>query len=205
MMHLVATAPRYDVRPEDYKRFLRYPPARPLEGPMAENASWSEAWYEENGRPWWCGRRIDAFAPQDNGVRLEELEFICPTLAERARKASACFVVAVSAGLEVDEESTRRWQADEPDRYYFLQAWGAAVVASLLEVARLAVAQYQKVGDGRVKFGYAPGYPDWPIADMARLVGLLRRGGELPGQLEVLESGMLNPKKSQVVVFLVES
>lgn len=195
---------RVDVRDEDYKRFLRYPVRRTLEGAMAENAAWARDWYERHGRPWWCGRLVETFAATAEGVRLGEAHFPCPTLAQRAARARACVVVGVSAGPELDEEATRRWSAEEPDRAYFLQAWGGAVVATLLERARLRVAHDRQAEDAQVKFGYAPGYPDWPIDDMPRLREVLAGGEPLAGTLDVLSSGMLVPRKSQLVVFFVE-
>jgi hypothetical protein len=48
---------------------------------------------------------------------------------------------------------------------------------------------------------YSPGYPDWSIEEQARLFELIRapRPGAVP--LDVLESGMLRPKKSLLAVF----
>jgi hypothetical protein len=52
---------------------------------------------------------------------------------------------------------------------------------------------------------YSPGYPDWPIEEQAKLLGLLNPGPEGPGlrttHLRVLPSGMLHPKKSLLAVF----
>jgi hypothetical protein len=50
---------------------------------------------------------------------------------------------------------------------------------------------------------YSPGYPDWDIAEQGSLrdlIGLERRP-ELPETVEVLASGMLQPKKSLLAVF----
>jgi hypothetical protein len=50
---------------------------------------------------------------------------------------------------------------------------------------------------------YSPGYPEWDIAEQSRLLDLIRHTGKqaLPGSLDVLESGMLRPKKSLLAVF----
>jgi hypothetical protein len=45
----------------------------------------------------------------------------------------------------------------------------------------------------------SPGYADWDVGEQARLLDLLRP--TLPGDLGVLESGMLQPKKSQLALF----
>jgi len=47
----------------------------------------------------------------------------------------------------------------------------------------------------------SPGYPGWDVAEQGRLLGLLQAAGNLPGNLEALESGALRPKKSLLAVF----
>jgi hypothetical protein len=50
---------------------------------------------------------------------------------------------------------------------------------------------------------YSPGYPDWDVAQQPLLLNLIRQNGRqrLPADLEVLDSGMLRPKKSLLAVF----
>jgi hypothetical protein len=48
---------------------------------------------------------------------------------------------------------------------------------------------------------YSPGYPEWPIAEQPRLFTLLREAAGPMLPVEVLESGMLRPKKSLLAVF----
>ena len=49
---------------------------------------------------------------------------------------------------------------------------------------------------------YSPGYPEWAIDEQPRLLELInRRGSGAAVPVEVLESGMLRPKKSLLAVF----
>jgi hypothetical protein len=50
---------------------------------------------------------------------------------------------------------------------------------------------------------YSPGYSGWDVAEQPRLLALIRqtRQHPLPGDVEILESGMLRPKKSLLAVF----
>ena len=49
---------------------------------------------------------------------------------------------------------------------------------------------------------YSPGYPEWDIDEQPRLLELINRARPAtPMPLEVLESGMLRPKKSLLAVF----
>ncbi len=50
---------------------------------------------------------------------------------------------------------------------------------------------------------FSPGYSGWDIADQVKLWNLISQGNrrKFPGELDVFDSGMLRPKKSQLAVF----
>jgi hypothetical protein len=50
---------------------------------------------------------------------------------------------------------------------------------------------------------YSPGYPGWDISDQHGLLKLIRqkKGHDFPEEIHVLESGMLQPKKSLLALF----
>jgi hypothetical protein len=115
--------------------------------------------------------------------------------------AESVVLVAVSAGEEVEREAQRRWEDDKPDEYFFLEVFGSAVVEHLVMMAGARLCAMADVGGLAVLPHYSPGYPDWDIADQAKLFALLTRDHALPGTVSVLESGMLRPKKSLFAVF----
>ncbi|MDI1248913.1 MAG: hypothetical protein PSV13_08625 [Lacunisphaera sp.] len=161
----------------DYKRFLRFPPSRTFEGPMADNAAWARDWFAAHARPWSAAIRADdtvrtLAAPHFPGVTVLTL-------------------LVASAGPEAEAEAAVRWAAHEPDRYYFLECYAAATVEALLAAGR------RRVGADK---HLCPGYPGWPITDNHALLAALRVANALPGPLTVLPSGMLSPKKSQLAV-----
>jgi hypothetical protein len=168
------------VSDRDYKRFLRFPVRRVLEGPLAENARWARAWFAEHARPWTAAVRVPA---EVRGL-----------VGDRFAAETDLAIVIVSAGLEAEAEAAARWQEEEPDRYFFLESYAAAVVEALLADAR------NRLGADR---HLCPGYPGWPITDNLRLLDTLRRAGVLPDWLTALDSGMLSPKKSQLAVCAV--
>lgn len=165
------------VSDRDFKRFLRYPPARAFEGPLAENATWARTWFAANARPWCCAIQADESVRALAGARFPD--------------AGELTVVAASAGPEAEAEAAALWAAGEPDRYFFLECLAAATVEALL-------------GEARRRFGaekhLCPGYPGWPITDNATLLAALGEAAALPGPLAMLPSGMLTPKKSQLAV-----
>jgi len=159
------------------KRYLRMPVRRPFSPPLQEAGDWARGWFRENARPWTCAVEAD-----------EQLR--C-WLAPRFPDANRLVVVAVSAGPEPEAEAAARFATDEPDRYYFLECLASAVVDTLLATARVRLG---------VERHHCPGYPGWPIEDNVPLLAAVGRLTGLPGPLEVLSSGMLKPKKSQLAV-----
>lgn len=173
--HRSLTHPKVSDR--DYKRFLRFPPRRAFEGPLAENAAWARTWFAEHARPWLVVTTADAaLAPRLSCQFPGETEFL---------------LIAASAGAEAEAEAAARWEAGEPDRYFFLECFASAAVEALLtEARRLAGARIHR----------CPGFPGWSIDDNRPLLASLQGNLPLPGPLEVLTSGMLRPKKSQLAV-----
>ena len=49
----------------------------------------------------------------------------------------------------------------------------------------------------------SPGYPDWDVAEQPRLLKLIKqtRSEQFPSRVDVFDSGMLRPKKTQLAVF----
>lgn len=161
------------------KRYLRIPVRRPFSPPVQEANDWAREWFREKARPWTCA--------------LEGDERLRQWLAPRFPQSERLVVVAVSAGREAEAEAAARFAADEPDRYYFLECLASAVVDTLLATARVRLG---------VERHHCPGYPGWPIEDNVPLLAAAQRLIQLPGPLDVLPSGMLKPKKSQLAVCL---
>jgi len=188
----------------EYRRLLGYPRDHELTGRALELADWARAWYAEHGRPWWYARQAP-LALEDGRVQIESASFTSPRLYEQLVNtgAESVMLVAVAAGGESEAESRRLWEEGKPDEYFFLEVYGSAVVEALVASAAFRLCEW---ADGRrvaVLPHYSPGYPDWDIAQqlsLRDLIGLERRP-ELPGTVEVLASGMLQPKKSLLAVF----
>ena len=162
------------VQDAEFYRLLGYPRGRQPEGRAAELAAWAREWYAEHGRPWTHSRETQ--------------------LPERA------FVVAVSAGPEIEEEAQRRWRDGIPDEYFFLEIYGSTVVEHLTTAAGARLCAWADPQGLAILPHWSPGYEG---VDIARQAELLERLQPLPDRLEVLPSGMLRPKKSQISVFPV--
>jgi hypothetical protein len=205
MIDFCDAAPRVDVLPAEYQRLLGYPPAHELDEHALELCAMARTWFAEHGRPWVYARRTDRIEITTSSVRIDDVELVSDRLQKTFTEADACtaVLVAASAGPELEVEANQRWKDEKPDEYFFLEAYGSAVVEYLITTtgARLCASAEQDAM--AVLPHYSPGYPGWDIREQALVLELVRSAGEppLPGPVEVLDSGMLRPKKSLLAVF----
>ena len=193
-----------DVSPADYARLLGYPLGRRLEGRARELAEASRDWFGRHGRAW-TARVETGVARIDGGMVVLDggRAFASDVLARRLLRASspAVTVAAISAGPEVDERSEALWRTDRPDEAFFLDRFGASVAEHLATT----IGEELRHAPGReltALLGYSPGYDTWDLSQQAVVLeALLAGGGDPPGPLRLLESGMLQPKSSLLAVF----
>lgn len=184
------------VSDEAFKRYLRFPVKRPLEGPMAERAAWARDWYQQNGRPWIVQIPVEVTVVENKHLLVAGQAMGDPRVARLFHRIREGRLVAASAGAEAEAEALRLWQRDEPDSYYFLDAFAAAVANQLLVDTRSQL--QEQTTDGFWTPHRCPGYGAWDIVDNLDLFAILQSRTELPGPLQVLNSGMLKPTKSLI-------
>jgi hypothetical protein len=201
-MELFDAAPLVDVDPAEYARLLGFPRGHLLEGRVLELALWARDWYAANGRPWVYARASRGLAVEDDGIRVDGVPFTSPRLRRTLDRAGAhgVMLVAVSAGPEIEQQAHRAWLEERPDEYFFLEMFGSAVVEHLTTMTGARLCGWADGQSMAVLPHYSPGYPDWDISEQQALHVLLGADA-LPGSLDVLESGMLRPKKSLLAVF----
>lgn len=201
-MDLFDAQPVVDVDEAEYTRLLGFPRGHAIEGRARELADEARAWYGRHGRPWVYAREAEDVRVEPGVVRVEDVEFRSPRLERTLRDAGAhgAMLVAVSAGPEIERHAHEAWLAERPDEYFFLEMFGSAVVEHLTTTAGAKLCGWADGSAMAVLPHYSPGYPEWDIAEQARLFRLLARD-EMPGTIAVLESGMLRPKKSLLAVF----
>lgn len=201
-MELFEPQPRVDVDPVEYTRLLGFPRGHVLDGRARELADWARAWYAELGRPWVYVREAETLAIDADRVRIDDEAFQSARLQQTLGQAGAhgAMLVAVSAGPEIEQQAHRAWVEERPDEYFFLEMFGSAVVEHLTTMTGARLCAWADGEAMAVLPHYSPGYPEWDISDQPRLFSLIGRD-ELPGTIEVLESGMLRPKKSLLAVF----
>jgi len=193
-----------EVHDDEYLRLLGYPPGHEPGARARELAAWARQWYGEHGRPWVYLREV-SLELTERGLQLDGRLFVSVKL-QRHLQDSGCrraVLFAASAGRDCEEHARRLWEEAKPDEYFFLEIFGSAVVEQLVASASGRICELAE-GDGwRAVPHFSPGFSGWDIREQNALHRLVLRDGTvvLPEPLDVLESGMLRPKKSQLAVF----
>jgi hypothetical protein len=204
MIELLDAFPDVNVQPAEYKRLLGYPRDAVPEGRGRELAEWARRWYAQNGQPWVYARQAEELKITNGSIALDGISFTSGRLRKTLLDAEAhsAIFVAVSAGAELEKESQRLWLEEKPDEYFFLEIFGSAVVEHLTTMTGARLCAWAETRGMSVLPHYSPGYPDWDIADQPALLELMKRAATWPKcGIEVLDSGMLRPKKSLLAVF----
>jgi hypothetical protein len=195
MFELIDAHPVLAVQESEYKRLLGYPPHHLLEERSRELADAARQWYAENGRPWIYAREIGAgcltgFSSQQLHDQFREAE------------VHGAMLIAASAGPQCEEKARQLWQEGKPDEYFFLEMYGSAVVEHLITLASGRICGWADDQKMVALPHYSPGYSGWDVADQVKLWSLIRqqKTQPFPGDLDVMETGMLRPKKSMLAV-----
>jgi hypothetical protein len=203
MFELLDPAPAVSVADAEYRRLLGYPQGHVPGARAEELAAAARRFYAQNGKPWVYVREVELYA-SENALRLDGTEFHSKHLLDYLRQAGAtrAVLVAVSAGSSCELQARKLWEESKPDEYFFLEVFGSAVVEHLVAGISGRVCALAETEGLIAVPHYSPGYSGWDISDQAKLFGLITRGMSkpLPEPLEVMSSGMLNPKKSLLAV-----
>lgn len=196
--------PDASVQESEYKRLLGFPRDYVLEGRARELAEETREWYKRHGKPWIFARQAENLHLGNGSVDIGGTVFSSRQLHDSfyAAEAHSAVLTVVSAGKECEERAGQFWREGKPDEYFFMEMFGSAVVEHLVAVAAGRICAW---ADGQVMVAlpnYSPGYSGWDVAEQPKLWKLIRQSnGHFPGELDVLESGMLRPKKSLLTVF----
>jgi hypothetical protein len=205
MKKLIDNNPVINILESEYKRLLGFPSNYTLEGRVCELAEWAKHWYALNGHPWIYAYEADELYLSSDKLLIDNIEFSSQKFREQLSEAGAfsAMVVIVSAGKECEEKAQQLWQEGKPDKYFFLEIYGSAVVEYLITSTGATFCAWADESGYAILPHYSPGYPGWNAEDQFPLYQLIKHksGNNLPGDIKILQSGMLNPKKSMLAVF----
>jgi hypothetical protein len=196
-------APDVDVQPAEYIRLLGYPRGWVLGDRAKELADWARDWYAAHGHPWVYARQAGALGIAGQTIVIDGVTFSSPRLRNTLEAAGAhsAILVAASAGPELELEAQTRWHDGKPDEYFLLEMYGSAVVEHLVTMTGARLCAWADAEGSAVLPHYSPGYPEWSIDEQPHLLELIGHARHDAMPLDVLDSGMLRPKKSLLAVF----
>ena len=205
MSELLDTFPDVNVQPAEYLRLLGYPRNHQLSDRALELIEHSRDWYADHGSPWVYARHSEMVEITSDSIFIDGESFRSQGLqfSLQQSEAAGVFLVAVSAGSEIELEAQKRWRDEKPDEYFFLEVYGSAVVEHLVTMCGARLCAWAEPQRMAVLPHMSPGYLDWDVSQQPQLLQLIQSGAEreLPGGLDVFPSGMLRPKKSLLAVF----
>lgn len=191
------------VRDAEYRRLLGYPRDHELGERALELMAWVRGWFAEHKQAWTYLREVEI--RMDNScLAIDGHEFRSEQLYAHFRRAGVerAMLVAVSAGPDAEVCARSLWESGKPDEYFFLETYGAAVVEELIASVNARICAMAESRGLQAIRHYSPGYGDWDVAEQNPLFDLLEAGARraFGGPLEVLPSGMLRPKQSQLAL-----
>ncbi len=204
-MEFFETPASVPVLAAEYHRLLGYPRGHELSERARELAESTRAWYAANGKPWIYTHAAPELSLTPAAFRLGDLEFASRHVRDQLADAGAhaAILVAVSAGCECEAQAREFWQAGKPDEYFFMEMFGSAVVEHLIAQAGARICAWAEGNGMTVLPHYSPGYSGWDVAEQGKLWQAIRSGRlpTWPAELEVMDTGMLRPKKSLLALF----
>ena len=203
MLEMIDTRPDCHVQEAEYTRLLGYPPRHDLEGRAREIAETTRQWFAQHGRPWIYARQADTLELAGGQIRIDGAAFSSSPLQKQFQTAQvhAALLLAVSAGPQCEEKARAFWLEGKPDEYFFMEMFGSAVVEHLVTVANGRLCAWADQHGLAALPHYSPGYSAWDISDQPLLWDLFRKTSNgFPGELDVLPTGMLRPKKSLLAI-----
>ena len=205
MKELIDTNPDTRVIEKEYKRLLGYPVDFEINERSRDLIDWAREWYNNNGKPWAYAVRIDELETKKEIISINGLELTSKKLCQQFTEVEvhSVMILAVSAGKECEQKAQQLWIEGKPDEYFFLEVYGSAVVEHLVATTGFRFCEWAEENNMMVLPHYSPGYPGWKVEDQKGILQLIEQSKtqNLPGNIQLLESGMLNPKKSMLAVF----
>jgi len=205
ILEFLDTCPDTNVQEAEYKRLLGYPKDHVLGGKPKELVDSTCKWYNENCKPWIYVRQIENLELSNGRFCINGIEFTSKRVYEQLAEAEAhnVVVVAVSAGKNCEGRARQLWKEEKPDEYFFMEMYGSAVVEHLIANAAGRICAYADQTMMAALPRYSPGYPEWDILEQHKLFEVILKGKkhEFPEEINVMQTGMLSPKKSLLAVF----
>ena len=205
MNELIDIQPDINVIESEYKRLLGYPSDYELEDRARELADWARQWYSKNGKPWVYAVHLNKLDTSKENLTVNNVVLSSKKLRNQFAEVEtdSAMLAVVSAGKECEEKAHQLWLEGKPDEYFFLEVYGSAIVEHLVATTGFRFCDWAEKNNMMVLPHYSPGYPGWKVEDQEKILQLIEQNKtrDLPGEIYLLESGMLKPKEINACSF----
>lgn len=205
MFEYLDISPDINVLESEYKRLLGYPPDFAVSDRVNELMNETRQWYVHNGAPWVYVRQMQSFRMDTEHFLIDGASFRSKRILDQMRETDGEGVVAVvvSAGKNCEGRARQLWKEEKPDEYFFMEVFGSAIVEHLIAAAAGKICAWAERNSMVALPRYSPGYPEWDIQEQQALFDVIERGKKhaFPEEIHVMQTGMLNPKKSLLTIF----
>jgi hypothetical protein len=194
----------HKVSEAEFKRTLGIPVGHDIDDRTLAHMDEARSTFSEVAKPWVHTQPHGISSIIGDKISLNSgIDLTCELLVRKLEAAGAhmIVVVAVSAGAEISEHCDLLWQTNRPDEAFILDSLATNVVEQLTLRTGMQLCDWGEPEGMAAVPHYSPGYKGWDILEHLAILPMLAAELPLPGPLEVLESGMLKPKKSQISVF----
>ena len=177
-----------------------------MSGRVRELADAARQWYAENGRPWFYARQIGRAGTGGRNSARRRNGIFLPTTSRSIRGGAGGQSGAGRGERGQGMRGTRATALAGVEAGRIFLSWKCSARRSSSIWSRSPadrICGWADQNGAAALPHYSPGYSGWDISDQIKLWNLIRQTGarHFNGKLEVLETGMLRPKKSLLAVF----
>ena len=185
------TTPDIKVTTEDVAYFLGYKKSNPPQEPILSLINECISQMKKVANPKWCANLFDLTLNQEE-ISFSDLKFSSHDLSRNLKNCSKVFLVAITAGPQIDF-LIRKTQSSDPVKASIFQATGAAFAENTIEELNNQIKIDAKLNGYKTHPRYSPGYGDVPLTlqkDFFRLLPCSKIG------LTLMNTLIMAPEKS---------
>ncbi len=192
---------KVQINNEQYFRRLGYPGDYDPPEHVEELIDWVKEWFKKNADPWNAFYEIEVVIKRDK-LYFNGIEINAPKLLKRYKKhqVKKAILIANTAGNKADKKIAQLWADDISDQSFFLDAYAAAYTEGMVAKAVEVIREWAIKKGLKSLSRFSPGYPGWDLKDQHQLMKVIKNKTKEKIPIQVMESSLLTPKKSQLSV-----
>lgn len=192
---------KIEVSDERLFKRLGYPTDYDPPAYVEELIDWTKSWFEAHGNPWSNFYELEV-SMYSNTLYFDHIKIESPKLLKRYKKhhVRKAILIATTAGDKLDKKVNELWKDDISDQSFFLDAFGSAYAEVMISTSARFIQKWANKKGLHALSRFSPGYPGWDLKDQHSIMKIIKEKKHKHLPIQVLESSLLTPKKSQFSV-----